>query len=95
MTEEQIIKLALDAHLLNYVDNETPRRYFICGNADLEEVLNFARSVINTNRDELAEKAMQGVLASSITFRSEHEVAALAYKVADAMLEAREKEKSV
>lgn len=40
-----IIRLALDANLLNYVDLETPRRYFICADADVEEVERFAALV--------------------------------------------------
>jgi hypothetical protein len=43
MNEEAVIKLALDVGLLNYIDNETPRHYFIDGNAGLEEVLEFAK----------------------------------------------------
>lgn len=43
--EDCLIDLALKAGLINYVDNETPRRYFICGHADLEEVAKFARLV--------------------------------------------------
>ena len=43
---ERILKLALDAGLLNYVDNETPRHYFVHGHADLEEVEKFAESLI-------------------------------------------------
>jgi Cft2 family RNA processing exonuclease len=43
---ERIEKLALDAGLLNYVDNETPRRCFIDGHADLEEVEKFAESIV-------------------------------------------------
>ena len=43
---EQIRKLALDAGLFNYVDNETPRRYFIDGYADLEEVKKFSELII-------------------------------------------------
>ena len=43
---EQIEELALDAGLLNYVDNETPRRYFIDGNADLEEVEKFVELIV-------------------------------------------------
>lgn len=39
---ERIIELALEAGLLNYVDNETPRHYFIHAHADLEEVQRFA-----------------------------------------------------
>jgi hypothetical protein len=43
---ERIEKLALDAGLLNYVDNETPRRYFIDGHADLEEVEKLVHLVV-------------------------------------------------
>lgn len=43
---KQLLKLALDAHLLNYVDHETPRHYFIDGNADIETVQEFAELLI-------------------------------------------------
>ncbi len=43
---ERIEELALDAGLLNYVDNETPRRCFIDGNADLEEVEKFVELIV-------------------------------------------------
>jgi hypothetical protein len=43
---ENITHLALKSYLLNYVDNETPRTYFISGNADIEEVELFARLII-------------------------------------------------
>ena len=43
---EIIKQFALDADLLNYVDHETPRRYFINGHADLEEVEKFARIIV-------------------------------------------------
>jgi len=43
---KQIEKLAADAGLLNYVDNETPMRYFIDGHADLEEVEKFAELIV-------------------------------------------------
>jgi hypothetical protein len=43
---ERIEELALDAGLLYYVDNETPRRCFIHGHADLEEVEKFAELII-------------------------------------------------
>ena len=43
---ELMQKLALDVGLLNYVDNETPRRYFISGNADIEEVEEFAELIV-------------------------------------------------
>ena len=43
---ERIEKLALDAGLLNYVDNETPRRYFLSGLADVEDVERFAELLV-------------------------------------------------
>ena len=43
---EKILKLALDAGVLNYVDNETPRRYFVHGFADVEDVEQFAELVV-------------------------------------------------
>lgn len=50
-----IEELALDAGLLNYVDNETPRRCFVCNNADLEHVEKFTqlllRHMVNKVRD--------------------------------------------
>ena len=39
------IKLGVEAGLLNYIDLETPRQYFIDGNAEVEEVMGFARLV--------------------------------------------------
>jgi len=45
MMSERIKELALQAGLINYIDNETPRRYFISGNADLEEVEEFAQLI--------------------------------------------------
>ena len=46
MMNENITYLALKSYLINYVDNETPRNYFINGNADIEEVELFARMII-------------------------------------------------
>ena len=48
---ERILKLALDAGLLNYVDNETPRHYFVHGHADLEEVEKFAELIVRECAD--------------------------------------------
>ena len=51
---EQIIDLALKSGLINYIDNETPRRYFISGNADLQEIQEFAELVIANEREACA-----------------------------------------
>ena len=42
----KLLKLALNAHLLNYVEHETPRHYFIDGHADTETVEDFAKLLI-------------------------------------------------
>jgi hypothetical protein len=44
---DRILQLAEEAALINYVDHETPRTYFICGHADLENVKSFADTVID------------------------------------------------
>lgn len=44
--EDKITALALEAGLLNYVDNETPRRYFVHGFADVEDVEQFAKLIV-------------------------------------------------
>jgi hypothetical protein len=53
MMNERIEKLALDAGLLNYVDNETPTRFFVDGHADLEEVQKFAELIVRECMDNL------------------------------------------
>ena len=54
MNRDDIIRMALDAHLLNYVDLETPRRYFIRADADVEEVERFAALVAAHEREACA-----------------------------------------
>ena len=48
---ERIQQLAEQAGLINYIDNETPRRYFVSGNADLEEVKEFAELIVRECAD--------------------------------------------
>ena len=43
---ERIIKLGLNSGMLNYVDHETPRHYFLCGNADEECLEKFAELIV-------------------------------------------------
>ena len=57
--DDRFIKLALDVGLLNYVDHETPRHYFINGHANLEDVAKFAELVILETRQEAANKIEQ------------------------------------
>jgi hypothetical protein len=46
VVNDKFIELALDAGLLNYVDHETPRHYFISGHADHEDVEKFAQLIV-------------------------------------------------
>ena len=43
---ERIIKLGVESGMLNYVDHETPRHYFLCGNADEECLEKFAELIV-------------------------------------------------
>jgi len=43
---ERIIKLGLESGMLNYVDHETPRHYFLCGNADEKHLEKFAELIV-------------------------------------------------
>jgi hypothetical protein len=51
MMNERIIKLGLDSGMLNYVDNETPRHYFLCGNADEKDLEKFAELIVKSFLD--------------------------------------------
>jgi len=46
LMNDRFITLALDAGLLNYVEHETPRHYFISGNAEQEDVEKFAELIV-------------------------------------------------
>lgn len=54
MTDDEIIAIAVKTSLLNYIDNETPRRFFISGHAELEDVVNFGRIIAATALEEAA-----------------------------------------
>ena len=43
---EQLIKIGLESGMLNYVDNETPRHYFLSGHADEQDLEKFAELMI-------------------------------------------------
>lgn len=51
----KLTKLALDAHLINYIDHETPRVYFIDGHADVEDVEKFAVLIVQACADYIRE----------------------------------------
>ena len=41
-----LIQIGLDSGMLNYVDNETPRHYFLSGHADEKDLEKFAELII-------------------------------------------------
>jgi hypothetical protein len=76
---DRFITLALDAGLLNYVDHETPRHYFINGHAEQEDVEKFAELIVRecarcvtqptiqaAGQMELYIRALQDVLANDM-----------------------------
>jgi len=50
---ERIKELGLESGILNYVDHETPRHYFLCGNADEKDLEEFAKLIIKDCVDTL------------------------------------------
>jgi len=48
---ERIIKLGLESGMLNYIDNETPRHYFLCGLADEQCLEKFAELIVRECAD--------------------------------------------
>lgn len=53
---ERFVKIAVECGLLNYVDLETPRDYFIPSMATEEDVMTFARRII----EEIDNQALVG-----------------------------------
>ena len=43
---ERINKIGLESGMLNYVDNETPRHYFLSGHADEQDLAKFAELIV-------------------------------------------------
>lgn len=56
---ERIIKLGLESGMLNYVDHETPRHYFLCGNADEECLNKFALLIVQECVDIISPYAVR------------------------------------
>jgi len=56
MTDDEIISIAVKTSLLNYIDNETPRRFFVSGHAELDDVVAFGRIIAATAIRKLKEK---------------------------------------
>jgi hypothetical protein len=49
----QITKLGLESGMLNYVDHETPRHYFLDANADEECLAKFAELIVRECIDKI------------------------------------------
>lgn len=68
---ERFIKIGLESHMLNYVDNETPRHYFLSAHANEEDLRKFAELIVkecanfikNTDSDpDIGEEDAQAIL---------------------------------
>jgi len=63
---KDIIKFALEANLINYVEHETPRHYFISVDASLENVEKFAKLIIEECGDIADNYVDHGIPSSAI-----------------------------
>ncbi len=45
-TNDRIRELAINAGLLNYVDHETPRHYFVHAHIEIEDINKFAELIV-------------------------------------------------
>ena len=54
---ERIIKIGLESGMLNYVDNETPRHYFLSGHADEQDLEKFAELIVRECVNRVTTKA--------------------------------------
>ena len=43
---ERIIKIGVESSMLNYIDNQTPRQYFLSGFANEEDLELFAQLIV-------------------------------------------------
>ena len=60
-----LIKLALEANLVNYVDNETPRHYFISHYADTKDLEEFAQGLLRYLVDKVRDTNMNHLVYTS------------------------------
>lgn len=74
---ERILDLALKSGLINYIDNETPRRYFISGHAELEEIQEFAELVMAIEREACAKLIESRKIGSMLDSVRDAEAAAI------------------
>ncbi len=55
----QITKLGLESGMLNYVDHETPRHYFLDANADEECLAKFAELIVRECMDTVSDCSVE------------------------------------
>lgn len=63
---KELIKFALEANLINYVEHETPRHYFISVDASLENVEKFAKLIIEECGDIVDNYVEHGIPSSAL-----------------------------
>jgi hypothetical protein len=61
----KLIELALDAGLINYVDNETPRHYFISAHTDTQDLEEFAQGLVRYLVDKVRDTNMSHLVYTS------------------------------
>lgn len=47
MNNDKILRLAIEAGVINYIDHETPRHYFVDVMVDVDDIVRFAESIVS------------------------------------------------
>jgi hypothetical protein len=63
---KELIKFALEANLINYVEHETPRHYFVSANADIDNVMQFAKLIIEKCGEVTDDYVEHGIPSSAL-----------------------------
>ena len=64
MMNKRIIKAGLDSGMLNYVDHETPRHYFLASWATEEDLEKFAELIVRECMQECDRSLSKGMMPS-------------------------------
>ena len=56
MNNDRIVRLAIEAGVINYIDHETPRHYFVDPMVDVGDRVRFAETIINICTDMVTDQ---------------------------------------
>lgn len=69
---DKIMKLAIEAGLINYIDNETPPQYFVHADLDVEDIEKFAELILQECIDQVNQAKNSGFVSLDDAKRMKH-----------------------